>query len=407
MTKFFARLPLCSFLFFAISVAAQTNTDAQIQFWKSRLQRDPYDYISPTKLGAACLQKARESGDLDFYFQAEEALKTALARNPEHVTAQALLASVFVAQHKFTNAISLAEKTIKALPDEPFAHGILGDALLEIGNVTKAETVYKKLGELDSGLFTHSRMANLKWLRGNISGALESFGKAIEAGERDGAPLENLAWCNVQQGGIYFRTGEFKKAEARYEAALKLMPDYYLALDHIAELRAAETKYDEAVKLYQKLIERVPRPEFQHALGDVYAFAGKSVEAKRWHERALASYLKAATNGQIHYYHHLASFYSDVEVKPAEALKWARRDLEVRQNVFAYDGLAWALYRDGQFAAALEAIKKALAIGTKDEHLLTHAGMIHVRAGKFDEGKKFLHEADAINPRNTAFHLHR
>jgi len=88
-------------------------------------------------------------------------------------------------------------------------------------------------------------------------------------------------------------------------------------------------------------------------------------------------------------------------------VEWARKDLELRQSIQAYDALAWALYKDGQIAAAAEANRKALATGAKDAHLLYHAGMIRMSMGDFAGGRTALQEAVAINPRYNTFHVHR
>jgi tetratricopeptide (TPR) repeat protein len=402
----------CLFLFglfivFVVSARAESETETQIRFFEARIQRDPYDFITPTKLGAAFLDKARETGDITFYSNAEKSLKTALTRNPEHVTAQALLASAFLAQHKLAEAITIAEKAIKISPDDVFSNSVLGDALLERGDVAAAEMCYKKIVTQNPGFFVHSRIANLRYIRGDVSGAIESFGRAIQSAEDDNAPKENLAWGHVQQGEIFFRTGEFSKAKSQYEAALKILPDYFGALEHLAELAAAETNFNSAIALYQKVIQPTPRPEFLHALGDVYAFMGKTAEAKLWHDRALKIYLDSVKRGEIHYYHHLAAFYSDAERDSVEAVKWARKDFEIRKNVFACDALAWALFQNAEFDVAAQMITKALAFGTRDAHIFYHASMIYMRSGKAAEGKKLLRELKEINPRYDSFHVHR
>ena len=115
---------------------------------------------------------------------------------------------------------------------------------------------------------------------------------------------------------------------------------------------------------------------FFQALGDVYSIMGKSADATPWYERARDAYLKSVEQGNAHYYHHLAGFYSDAQENPAEALRWARKDLEVRHSVYAFDSLAWALYKNGEFARAAEEMTRALTLGTKDAHLLFHGGMI-------------------------------
>jgi tetratricopeptide (TPR) repeat protein len=219
--------------------------------------------------------------------------------------------------------------------------------------------------------------------------------------------MRSYAWVELERGLLELNRGRYQKAAAHYDRADKAYSGYWLVDERRAELLAAGRKFDEAAALFRRIIARAPRPELQQALGDLLAFAGKPDQAKPWHDAALAEYLASAARGEVHYYHHLAGFYADVRQDGAEALKWARKDNELRDNFMTQDALAWALYRDGQFSAARESIKKALASGVRDPHLFFHAAMIHLAAGRTDEGKRLLRTVSDMNPGYENFHVHR
>jgi tetratricopeptide (TPR) repeat protein len=219
--------------------------------------------------------------------------------------------------------------------------------------------------------------------------------------------MRSYAWVELERGLLEFNRGRYEKAMAHYRQADKAYSGYWLVEERMAELLGAERKFDQAVALYKKVVARAPRPEFHQALGDLFLFMGKEDLAKPWHEQALAAYLESAGRGEVQYYHHLAGFYADVREDGAEAVKWARKDAELRLNFITQDGLAWALYRNGQFPAALETMEKALSSGVKDPHLFFHAGMIHLAAGRTGEGKRFLQTVAEINPGYENFHVHR
>ncbi len=219
--------------------------------------------------------------------------------------------------------------------------------------------------------------------------------------------MRSYAWVELERGLLEFNRGRYEKAMAHYRQADKAYSGYWLVEEHIAELLAAQRKFDEAAALYKKVVARAPRPEFQQALGDLFLFMGKEDLAKPWHEQALAAYLESAGRGEVQYYHHLAGFYADVRQDGAEAVKWARKDAELRPNFITQDGLAWALYRNGQFPAALDAMEKTLSSGVKDSHLFFHAAMIHLAAGRTGEGKRLLKTVAEINPGYENFHVHR
>ena len=91
-----------------------------------------------------------------------------------------------------------------------------------------------------------------------------------------------------------------------------------------------------------------------------------------------------------------------------DALEYRKgKDIELRQSCYAYDTLAWALYKNGDYPAAAEAMNKALASEVKDAHLYFHAGVIYARAGDFAKGKACAQKALEINPMFEKFHVHR
>ena len=233
--------------------------------------------------------------------------------------------------------------------------------------------------------------------------------QAVPAGpsrDRDGRK-RSYAWVAVQRGLLEFNRGRYDRAWAHYEQADKAYSGYWLVEAHVAELLGAQRKFDQAVALYRKTLARAPRPELHRRSGICTCSWDEPSEARPWHDRALAAYLESAGRGEVRYYHHLARFYADVRQDGAEAVKWARKDAELRPHFVTQDGLAWALYRDGEFAAALESDgQAALASGVKDAHVFFHAGIISLAAGRTAEAKQFLKMVAEMDPGYENFHAH-
>ena len=370
------------------------------------MRTDPDDITAQNRLADVYLQRLRETGNFEWLKRAGEAAHRSLASVPAEQNATGLFmqARVEYESHHFATARDLAVKLTKLEPGKSRGFVLLGDALLEFGEVDQAAAAYGEMEKRGSdAVETQTRLARLDLVRG----AVDSAQKRLEAARNFSPSPEVKAWCLVQLGQLAFNIGQWDAAEKNYQAALVERPDDSSALEHLGELRAAQEKYGEAVALYDKAIARTPRPELWQARGDVCAEMGKLADAATWHSRARDAYLKNAADGNAHYFHHLAGFFSDTEQNPGEALKWARRDLELRHTAAAEDALAWALYRGGEFAQAAETEKKMLARGTKDPHIVAHAGMIFLAAGNADRGKELLGEAARINPRHTSFHVHR
>ncbi|MBI3450422.1 MAG: tetratricopeptide repeat protein [Acidobacteria bacterium] len=390
----------------AVAPAPAAST---LRFLEERVLSDPLDFVAQNRLAGECVRMMRETGDLAWLERARSAAGASLASVPGTQNAGGLTAMAVVEyeSHHFAQARDLARHAYRVDSRNTMARTTEGDANLEMGDVAEAESIYRELASSARTPAILARLSRVAELHGHHEEAMKLMKSDPAALARDGVPAAEISWYQVRLGEMSFGTGDLEGAEAAYDRALKLSTDSYAALEHVAELRGAQGKIDDAAALYKRVIERTQRPEFEQVLGDLYASAGRIEEAKQWHAQALAGYLKSVEGGNAHYLHHLAGYYADSEENPVEALKWALKDMELRHSIYAYDALAWALYKNGDLDAAVDAVRKALARGTKDAHLLYHAGLIFSRAGRWEEGSSYLRESVAVNPRSNAFHMHR
>ena len=124
------------FYFFWVPItylAQHTATDNHIAYYQRLLQRNPLNARAYYGLGDALIRKARETGDPSYFNRAEEALKKSLDINPNNAGAMRHLAYVFYSRHEFEPAAVHARKAIEMDSTDGDSYGILGDALIEIG----------------------------------------------------------------------------------------------------------------------------------------------------------------------------------------------------------------------------------------------------------------------------------
>ena len=383
------------------SLAQQARTDNQIAYYQQLLKRNPRNAKAYYGLGDALIRKARETGDADYFNRAEEALKKSLEIAPQNAGAMRHLAYVFYSRHEFEPAAIHALKATEMDAADADAYGILGDAFLETGKYDRAEEAYRKMMDLEKNLYSYSRLAGLKSIRGDSTGAMTDLEGAIVSGKAQKAPAESIAWAQWQLGSDHFALGNMERAEVNYLQSLDTYPNYYRALAGMAQVRAAQKRYTEAIEFYQKAIAILPMPDYVAALGDIYVSTGLSAQAKQQYE--LVEYIgRLSALNQVLYNRELAYFYADHDIKPDKALELARRELNYRQDIYAYDVVAWSLYRNGKLDEARGAIEQALQLGTKDAKLLFHAGMIYQGLGETNKARDFLTRALALNPQ---FHI--
>lgn len=392
--------------------AQQHETDNVIHFFQWKVAQDPDDFFNYDHLGVAYIQKARETGDVTYYNLAAKALEKSLdleSTHPEASPATKHLATVYYAEHRFTEALSLAQKAIDLNPRDITPYALIGDARSEMGEYEKAWAAYRNLQHSEdaqsatSGVqyLEQSRDSVESFLTGDTKAAISHMRRAADISVESRMARESIAWSQFTLGEYYFQSGDLANAEAAYNDALKTYPDYHRALVGLAKVYSAEDHLGEAVELYKKAISVIPLPAYAAALGDVYTKAGNTVEAKKQFD--LVEYIgRLNAFNQTVYNRELAVFYADHDIHLQQSLELARKEFDVRHDIYTWDALAWALYTNSQPEQAAQAIKEALHLETKDALLFFHAGMIYERLGDIEKAKDYLQRALAVNPQ---FHL--
>ena len=254
---------------------------------------------------------------------------------------------------------------------------------------------------LDAGLPALSRLANHAFITGDRFDSIDLWKQSIAKSQ--GLPVENQAWAHVQLGVTYFAYGNYDAAAKEHERALKLFPDYVHALAGLAQTRAAQERYDEAIDLYTRAVSKLPQPQYVAALGDTYTAAGRDAEAQEQYalvEAIAALYQANGVNTDLQ----IAMFYTDHDRNVAEALTMAQAAYAAGPGVYAADALAWALFKNDRHADAAAMSEIALAQGTPEASFLYHAALIRLANGDEAGAREYLKRALDLNQSFSPLH---
>lgn len=372
-----------------------TVSDRQIQKAQALIEQKPSDPKGYNLLCAAYMKKARETGDFGFNAKAETALNKSFetAKPEDNYDAIKLKAMLLLTYHRFGEALETARQAREIQPNDPQNYGAITDALIELGDYQEAFESAQTMMDMRPGTSSYTRVSYLRELQGDVTGAIEAMRAAAEAA---GDP-ETVAWCLVHLGDLLINSGKAAAADREFDNALRIFPDYYLALAGKARARLAAADTDSAIKYYKQAQERVPLPETAIALGDIYTKLGQTEEAKKQYDLLEFIERATATAGST-YSRQLALFYADHDVKLDDALEIARRERAARSDIYTCDALAWCLYKKGEFTEAKTAIDEAMRLGTRDARINYHAGMIEQALGNKSDAVKYLQLALEINP---------
>lgn len=338
------------------------------------------------RLGWAFVSKARLSSDPGFYNLAEQAAKAIFIDTPADPAGLLLLGHVYDAQHRFAEAEQIARELV-ARREFAFDFALLGDALMEQGKLVEAVAAYQKMVDLKPSLQAFSRIAHMRWLKGDLPGAKEAISLAVSAGNpREPEPT---AWAYTRLAFYQLQAAETEQAATSTARALQYAPDYAPALLMRGRVLLAQGKQEEALSPLQHAAEISPLPDYLWTLADALRAVGNDAEAEQVEGRLSATGATADPRT-------FALFLATRGEDPALALRLASSELTARQDVFTHDAVAWAQLAAGDVAAARESMRLALEEGTQDARLLFHAGAIAAAAGDHAEALQFYNKARAV-----------
>ena len=237
-----------------------------------------------------------------------------------------LRTEIALERHDFKTAAEYSEKLIDWSPNDSWNWGTLGDALTELGDYDKAADAYQKMVNLRPDLSSYNRAAYFRFIYNDADNAVKIMKMAISAG----SPMaENTAWCEVELGKIYLKTGKVNEAAEAFQSALRRFPNYHPALAGVAQAAAAQSDWKTAIAYMHRAQAATPLPDYSASLYDYYTASGDTKEANRQKELIfvidqVGQAAKEKANRNI------AMIYADHDWNPERALELAKNELEVR-----------------------------------------------------------------------------
>ncbi|MBX2810383.1 MAG: tetratricopeptide repeat protein [Myxococcales bacterium] len=360
--------------------------ESQIAAVLAAIAKDPTDNKAHFALVEAFLGRKRETGQVIYGMYAEAALEGVAEESKHTVRYRELVAMLYMEQHRFQEVFDTMRRLVA---EEASVTGylLMGDASLELGLYDEALDAYQHAVNLKADLRTYDRVGYLRWLYGDSEGAISMMDEALGLGT--GASAESIAWVCVDRAKIFLSRGQDRLAIQSLEVALSKVSDYPPAfrLRARVHLRAkawdlALADIDAALKRGNLVDDLLLKAEILTSKGEkahATELVTRAIERKDEDPRAVSLYLGRMGN------------------HPKLALSLAEKELQGRKNIWSYHAYALALYRNGHHEPALEAVDRALSLGTPDASLWLSKAYVLKGLGRTAEAEDCLAKVTAID----------
>ncbi|AFZ22816.1 hypothetical protein Cylst_0472 [Cylindrospermum stagnale PCC 7417] len=369
-----------------------------ISVYEEKVAQSPNSSMFLRLLADQYLKRFREVGDVEDILRAEQAARRSLALQPRHnQLSSMLLASALLSQHQFREALAVINDAQNLSLDHPNIVSLKASIQMELGNYEATYQLLQTLTDEASNSGNNAVAARYLELTGNLASARQLLDEAME--EMDSfytTSAETRAWFHVRAGDLAFAVGDFALSEQRYQEALDLFPRHIAAFTGLARLYASGHRWQDALNAANQGVELMPLVETLSYKADAQLALGDQEGAAETEDLiGVVAYLSKVKGI---YDRALAVYYTEHGIHLPEALEIARREVAVRDDIFAEDTLAWAAAANGQWQEAQQAAQRATRFGTEDALLQFHAGMIALHLDNREEAIRRLTSAVSLNP---------
>jgi len=344
-----------------------TDTKTKIAELNAKIQTNPNDIKSRLKIATIYLVEARITGEHPYYYPAIlKILEGVLSLDAKNFEALTFKASVLMSQHRFKDALQVAESAKLINPDNAYIYGVLVDANVELGNYEEAVKMSDVMQGMKPSLESYSRASYLREIYGDYPGSIEAMLLAVKAGLPGS---EAYCWSKKTLGYLYEQTGNMKKAENAYKEILVERPSYAFAMEGLARVEKSKKNYDAALKYLDDAAAIMPEFSFHEEMADIYALQGDANKANAKYMQVINMLKEDAASGHIVYLD-LSKIYIKANMIDS-AYVYGMKEYEMRpNNIDVNRNMAEIFFIKADIVKAKEHLSVANRTGCKNPELV-------------------------------------
>ncbi len=307
-----------------------------------------------------------------------------------------LMAQVSMSQNYYEDAIPLLESGIQIAPQRADLHAALGESYFMAGKIDKAIEEFKQLLALEHSARSLAFLGLSYRNLGRFDEAKSYFEQGLKLDPRNTLCIYNL-------GYIAERQGDSATADAQFQKALNINPDFPDAILELANLRIVQHRLPEAETLLRKYVQVSHDPATGYYKLAMVERTLHEMDAAERDLKVFKTLSKNATDGPYPYQHLFDYLDNRSRLAPGarNQLDLTELDAEVKrhpeqpQNLYL---LAQAYLKSGDVENAMKTIASLDKISAGDYRTLTGTGVLLARYHYYDAAIQHFEAALQANP---------
>ncbi|OYU84428.1 MAG: hypothetical protein CFE24_06685 [Flavobacterium sp. BFFFF2] len=355
----------------------------EIDFWQAKYDKAPNQTSYLSQLATHYAKLFECTGQVKYLYKVEALL---LQANKEyHEEAVGPLRSLgrnYISQHRFKEALVLANKALAIGEGIKETQKLLFDVNMELGNYKQAEHNLICITAKDDFDYL-IRISKWNDHLGDLKMAITFMEKAKKVAEiNDNKSLKIWTYSNL--GDLNGHAGNMQASYHYYLKTLAVDPNNSYGLKGIAWIVFSHEKdTKEATRIIDIIAEKHQSPDFYLLKAQMAAFANNKI-VQEANESAYFKMLHTIHYGAM-YNKYNALIYADDKNTAHQALEIAKVEIDHRPTPDSYDLMAWAYYNLGEYKKALDIEQKYVVGQSFEPKLQFHLATIYKANNMMDK----------------------
>ncbi len=339
-----------------LSSEKPTTTSKYFELWNSKIKTDSLQLLSLGNVAGEYARYFTENGDIQYLKKAEKALEKAVeiasVNRSGYLRA---LSRNYISQHRFKEALTLAESARNLGSGIKESHSLLFDIHMELGNYQLAERYLDSIKNMsDFGYLI--RLAKWNDHKGDLETTIRFMEKAMQKAESANNKTLKI-WSYSNLADYYGHAGRIADSYRYYLKTLELDPGNAYAKKGIAWIIFSHEKNGkEALRILNAVEQNYSSPDHFLLKSEIAQYMGMEEEAAFYLDQYF-NLVQDKAYGQM-YTSHQVQFYIDETTNFDKALELALEEVKNRTTPETYSLLAYAYYKKGELNKAMEIVRK-------------------------------------------------